>query len=124
MILCDTNILIEISKNNQAVSLELQAIGIFRIAVSSITAGEFIYGALNKADLLKIKKALDAIQIIHVDELISDKHLSLLEKHSLSHNLTVPDALIAATALVNNFQLYTFNVRDFRFIEGLELYKA
>lgn len=92
--LCDTNILIELSKNNQDISLELKKIGYNNIAVSSISAGEFIYGALNKVELLKIKKALNAIQIIHVNEAISEKALELLESYSLSHNLDVPDALL------------------------------
>ena len=81
-----------------------------------------MYGALNKAELAKIKKGLNAIQIIHLDETISGKCLELLEGYSLSHNLDVPDALIAATAITHNLPLYTLNLKDFRFIEGIKLY--
>jgi len=41
----------------------------------------------------------------------------------LSHKLSVPDALIAATALSNNTPLYTLNIKDFQFIPGLQLHK-
>lgn len=44
--------------------------------------------------------------------------------YSLSHKLTIPDALIASTALVKNLALYTLNIKDFRFIEGLSLYQS
>jgi tRNA(fMet)-specific endonuclease VapC len=47
-----------------------------------------------------------------------------MERYALSHKLTIPDALIAATALVNNVDLYTLNVKDFRFIEGVNLYSS
>jgi len=123
IVLCDTNILIELSKNNQRIYQELKQIGLSNFAVSSISAGEFVYGALNKTELAKIKKALQAIQIIHVSEAISEKALKLLEKHSLSHKLTIPDALIAATALIHGLEFYTLNLKDFRFIERIALYK-
>ncbi len=39
----------------------------------------------------------------------------------LSHNLLVPDALIAATTIVTNQPLISKNQKDFRFIAGLKL---
>jgi len=45
-----------------------------------------------------------------------------MEEYSLSHKLAIPDALIAATAVVNSISLYTLNTKDFRFIEGLTLH--
>src|SRR5680860_520145 len=98
VILCDTNILIELSKNNPEVIKELKMIGFNRIAVSSVSAGEFIFGALDKNEMAKIKKALRSIQILHVNETISENSIQLLEKYTLAYNLDVPDSLIAATA--------------------------
>ncbi|KXK15369.1 MAG: PIN domain protein, partial [Chloroflexi bacterium OLB14] len=60
---------------------------------------------------------------IPMDVEISEITLSLLETYSLSHRLSLPDAIIAATALRHNFNLYTLNIKDFRFIDGLGLYK-
>ena len=59
---------------------------------------------------------------ISLDADISDRFLALLEKYALSHRLSVPDALIAATALSQNLALYTLNVKDFRFIPDLKLH--
>ena len=41
----------------------------------------------------------------------------------LSYKLSVPDALIAATALSQDIPLYTLNLKDFQFIPGLILHK-
>ena len=124
LVLCDTNILIDLSKRNQDIIQNLKAIGTVNVRVSAISAGEFIFGALNKADLVKINKALDAITIIQVSEEISKEGIALVKRYGLSHTLTVPDALIAATALIYDLPLYTLNRKDFRFIKGLNLYEA
>ncbi|MEM9834615.1 MAG: type II toxin-antitoxin system VapC family toxin [Bacteroidota bacterium] len=122
VVLCDTNILVELSKRNTSIVSELKAIGSANIAVSAITAGEFIFGALDKADLAKILKALNAITIIQVDEAISELAVKLVKRYGLSHTLNVPDALIATTALSHKLPLYTLNRKDFRFIPNLQLY--
>lgn len=49
--------------------------------------------------------------------------LQLMEGYSLSHKLSLPDALIAATALVHDLELYTLNSKDFRFISTLKRYQ-
>jgi len=123
MILCDTNILIEFYKDNKEAVNALRQIGLPNIAVSVITIGELYFGARDRRELLKIKKHLAGLHQIAVDTEISSQFLSLLETYALSHRLNIPDALIAATALHHGLNLYTLNVKDFRFIEGLSLYK-
>jgi len=46
-----------------------------------------------------------------------------MESYALTHKLGLPDALIAATALVHDLELYTLNTRDFRFIAKIKLYQ-
>lgn len=123
MILCDTNILIEFYKNNPQIVQELRHIGPTQLAVSSITQAELYFGALNKAELNQIKKHLMLLSHFPVDVSISAVFIELMETYSPSHKLTLPDALIAATALVHNLELYTLNIKDFRFIPGLTLYQ-
>jgi tRNA(fMet)-specific endonuclease VapC len=122
MILCDTNILIEFYKNNSTIVNELRQIGVGRLAISVITQAELYYGAIDKAELLKIQKHLSLLHNFPIDNQVSIQFIQLMERYSLSHKLTIPDALIAATALVNNVNLYTFNIKDFRFIEGINLH--
>lgn len=122
MILCDTNILIEFYKNNPAIIQELRIIGQSNIAVSVIIQAELYFGALNKRELLKIRRHLALIHRYPVDAVVSEYFIELMETYSLSHGLAIPDALIAATALVHDVELFTQNTRDFRFIAGLSLY--
>ena len=122
IVLCDTNILIEFYKNNHDIVARLQDIGSNNIAVSAVTAGELLFGALNKKEVQAIKKDIEHLVLFHINDLISQKFIELMLQYSKSYGLTLPDALIAATALVNNVSLYTLNVKDFKFITGLSLY--
>lgn len=123
MILCDTNILIEFYKDNHDVVSALQEIGLPDLAVSIITVGELYFGARDRRELQKMKKHLAGLRQISIDQETSELALSLLEAYALSHRLNLPDSVIAATALRHRLSLYTLNVKDFRFIEGLSLYK-
>ena len=81
-----------------------------------------IYGALNKKELSKIKKDIDSLTVVHVNELISQKFIDLMLVYSKSHGLAIPDAIIAATSLVCNINLFTLNAKDFTFIKGITLH--
>ena len=81
-----------------------------------------IYGARDKLELAKMQKHLALVKQISLDEEISNHFLALLEEYALSHKLSVPDALIAATSLSYNLPLYTLNIKDFRFIPDLKIY--
>lgn len=122
MILCDTNIFIEFYRGNPTIVQELRQIGFAQLAISIIAQAELYYGALNKAELLKIQNHLNLLHNLPIDHQVSSQFIQLMERYSLSHKLAIPDALIAATALVNDLELYTLNSKDFRFIENLKLY--
>jgi tRNA(fMet)-specific endonuclease VapC len=122
VILCDTNIIIEFYKNNPAVVAELTLIGQPNIAISIVTAGELVYGALNKKELNQILLDIAHLNLLHIDDQIGSTFITLMANYSLSHNLTLPDALIAATAIVHDIPLYTLNIKDFRYMTEVSLY--
>jgi len=124
MILCDTNILIEFYKGNSEIVHELERVGLSNLSISVITAGELYFGARDKRELNQMTKHLSLLNQISLDCEISERFLALLGEYALSHKLSVPDALIAATALSRNIPLYTLNIKDFQFIPNLELHKA
>ena len=124
MILCDTNIRIEFYKGNSTIINELHKIGLADLAVSIVTIGELFYGARDKIELAKMQKHLSLMKQISLDEEISKRFLALLEQYALSHKLSVPDALIAATALSHHLPIYTLNIKDFRFIPDLKFYTS
>jgi tRNA(fMet)-specific endonuclease VapC len=122
IVLCDTDVIIGFYRNNPEVISELRIIGQQNIAVSTVTAGELIYGALNKKELIQIKKDLDNLILLDIDRKTCKIFLELLGKYALSHKLAVPDGFIAATAMANDIELYTLNLKDYRFINGLKLF--
>ncbi len=122
MILCDTSVIIEALKKNPIVIQAIEKIGMERIAVSVVTVMELYYGALNKAELKKIKRHLSSIRIFQIDEEISVTASGLLERYAKSHGLQIPDALIAATSINRDLQLYTGNTKDFIYIEKISLW--
>jgi predicted nucleic acid-binding protein len=118
MIILDTDIFIEILKGN----LDLNKLPNNQaIALSAITAMELFCGAFNKRELNKITKALTSFEVIQVDSDISVRSISLIQSYAKSHNLNIPDAIIAATAIDKGVTLYSRNLRDFRFIDLLQL---
>ncbi len=124
MILCDTNILIEFYKINPIVIQNLQYIGPANIGVSVITKAELFYGARDKAELSKIERHVTLCQCYGLNDAISALFIELMQRYSLSHKVSIPDMLIAATAISNDLKLYTLNTKDFKFIPELSLYEA
>ncbi len=41
----------------------------------------------------------------------------------LSHGLLIPDAIIEATAIIHQIPLFTYNLKDFRFMPDIQLHK-
>jgi hypothetical protein len=83
---------------------------------------ELFYGAFNKREVALIKKHTSSLSLLHITEDVSQKAVELIEKYGKSHNLALADALIAATAMVTDLKLLTYNLKDFRFISGLKLH--
>lgn len=123
MILCDTDIIIELYRNNENIITELKSIGEENIAISVITAGELFYGALNKTELKQIERDVKCLDIKFVNEEISVLFYNLMVEYSSSHKISIPDALIAATSIVHRLELFTLNVKHFKYIKGIQLYR-
>lgn len=85
---------------------------------------ELYQGMGNKNELAQMKKKIRFYDVIQLDHSISEKALELIETYKLSHGLTIPDAIIAATSVVYQIPLFTYNLRDFNFVPGLILYES
>lgn len=115
MIFLDTCVLIDYSKDK--IDLDLTK----DYCISSIVKLEFKVGALNKRELKKINRILSQVKLIDTDQSILNLSDALIEKYTLSHGMGIYDAIIAATCLVYDLSLWTYNQKDFRFIDELEL---
>jgi tRNA(fMet)-specific endonuclease VapC len=124
MILCDTNIFIEIYRGNNSIVEIVKNIGQQNIAISDVTCAELLFGARNKMEIKAIRNDIDSLVVLPIEYNISKLAVELVEKYSLSHKLSLPDALIVATALCHNVELYTLNTKDFKFIEKVTLFEV
>lgn len=122
MILCDTDVIIEFYRNNTSIVSELKKFEQDNIAISVITAGELLFGAFNKIELKQIQKDIASLNLINLNPGICGVFLGIMEKYVLSHKLALPDGFIAATAIYNDIKLFSLNVKDYAFIDGLQLY--
>jgi predicted nucleic acid-binding protein len=125
MILCDTNIIIEIYRNNPAIISEATAIvADNQIVISDVTRAEMLVGARNKLEMQSLSKELAQLQILPLCEEISELSIQLLTQYHLSHGLDYHDSLIAATAIFHDIYLFTLNTKDFVFIPNLKIYST
>ncbi|HOD55369.1 MAG TPA: type II toxin-antitoxin system VapC family toxin [Candidatus Cloacimonadota bacterium] len=123
MILCDSNVLIELFKGNKNTLETLKSIGSKNIGISAVSLMELFFGARNKQELALIKDNLSMHHIFQINKNTSEIAVDLIYKYSKSHGLDIPDALIAATALDHQITLFTYNIKDFKFIENINLYR-
>jgi len=123
MVLCDTNIFISAFNKRTDAIVKMQEIGFENIVISSITAMELYRGMNNKSELNQMKKYLKYYDLIQISKEISEKAVELIHNFHLSNNLQIPDAIIGATAIVYEIQLFTYNIKDFIFMPKIELYK-
>jgi predicted nucleic acid-binding protein len=124
LILCDTNIFINWFAGNTKTIEALKNIGLTNILIPSVTVMELFQGIQNNQELAKLKKKLKNYNIIHYNEKSSGLAIQLIEKYKLSHNLLIPDAIIAAIAITYDLKLFTYNLKDFNYIPGIKLYKT
>ena len=66
---------------------------------------------------------INRFNVLLINKEISSIAIQLINDYKLSHNLAIPDSLIAATSIHTGLKLLTFNVRDFKFIANLKLYQ-
>ncbi len=121
MVLLDTNILIEIIRGNIEVIRKCDDLGTGNLVITSVTRNEFLLGSRDKEALFGNRKFVNKFPLLKMNESIDTISLSLCEAYVLSHRPSIPDMIIAATALHYSYKLYTLNKKDFQFIENLQL---
>ncbi len=91
------------------------------IQISIVSAMELIVGCRNKLEMTELQKFFQKCTFLPVTATISQIAFQLMQSFYLSHGLTLPDALIAATAIEHDLTLYTRNTRHFRMIPQLKI---
>lgn len=121
MILTDTSILIDyLKKRPEAVDF-VNKHGKSNLAINTVIAMELYQGALNKTEFVIIQKELQGFFMLPIIQPISDLALQLSQRYALSHKIGLSDTFIAATALIFDIDLKTYNIKDFHFIPSIRV---
>lgn len=119
--LIDTNIIIYYLNGTIPRNHYKKVSNIFRDSfhISTISKIEVLgWHRVPEQEHLRIKQFLDCANVIYLNGEIEEKTIELKQ----SIKMDVPDAIIAATALVYRLTLVTRNEKDFKKVQGLNLY--
>lgn len=126
-IVCDTDVMIDYwntssKRYSQTKTILEDKIGLDNVVISAITKMELLTGAINKAEEQKIRKKLNRFNIALINHEITLEAISLFETYRLSQGLTIPDCFIGATAKIMELELFTYNLKDYKFMSKLRLF--
>lgn len=90
LVICDTNILIEvIDRNNRKIIEFLVGLGEGNLCISSVTYSELLLGAANRLHLSILLTELEKFILIPIDSQVDQLHRNLIKQYSLSHKLSI-----------------------------------
>ena len=127
-VVCDTDVMIDYwdvsSKRHSQTKIIIEdKIGLDNIVISAITKMELLMGASNKTEESIIKKKLGRFNIALINNDITILAIELFETYRLSQGLAIPDCFIGSTARILNLELFTYNLKDFRYMIELKLFE-
>lgn len=86
-------------------------------SISIITKIEVLGFKMDRQDARLMGEFVDSAYVIGLTDAIADKTIELRKKHKIK----LPDAVIAATALVQGLVLISRNLSDFKKVAGLKV---
>jgi predicted nucleic acid-binding protein len=119
-VIFDTDVLIWFYRGNTRARQLVEATLPFK--VSAVTYMELLAGIRNKEELRRLKSDFESwgIEVLPIGEEVSEKAVRQMEQYKLSHNLEMPDSLIAATAIEERDALVTGNIKHYGYLPGLK----
>lgn len=117
----DANIFFRIFKETDATLKNF--VESLEFVIDSIVYIECIQGSKSNLEKQEIKNYLNNFPLLPVTSETSKRAIELIDIYSNSHGLLLADSMIAATALENDLTIVTYNIDDFKFIQGLKYLK-
>ena len=119
--LIDTDVLIDILRGTPPAQAWLISMPATTFAIPGMVAIELLIGCRNQPELRRVQQFLNTFNIAWTEAVECAHAYDLLAAHRLTSGLNIPDSLVAAMALTRSATLYTFNLRHFRIIAGLDV---
>jgi predicted nucleic acid-binding protein len=120
-VLLDTDVLIECLRGIPAAQTWLASLDMTQFSIPGVVAMELIMGCTTQIRLQQTQQFLQAFRIQWADKNDTALAYQLLVRHRLTGGLSIPDCLIAAQALNLSTLLYSFNIRHFSKVAGLNV---
>ena len=118
-IIVDTDITIDFLRGQK------NAITLFKskyesISFSAITVAEIYSGIRTKNEETEIERLFSIFPVIPTSSDIARLAGKMVKQYRLSHNVEIPDALIASTCILSDADLYTLNIKHYPMFKGLK----
>lgn len=113
MIICDTDVMIDILRGHQAALAWLATVSNEEIALPGIVMMELIQGCRTKSEQQRMQKALKEYLLLWPSKDACNLALKNFAAHYPSHGIGILDAIIAEIAVEASFPLHTFNQKHY-----------
>lgn len=121
MICLDTDVLVDCLRGTPEAQTWLERVSGESFIVPGIVAMELIVGCKNQGDLKHTQEFLSAFDLVWPEAHDFARAYELLSTHRLASGLSIPDCLVAAMALERSLRLYTFNLKHYGIVVGLDV---
>lgn len=86
--------------------------------VSNITKLEVLgYALISKPEKEYFERIFSLVNIVQIDDAVIEEAIKLRQMRKMS----MGDSIIAATAKINNFDIHTHNLTDFKWISSINV---
>jgi predicted nucleic acid-binding protein len=121
--LLDTTVVIDLARGSTDAArfVDVVVASGIPLFVSVISAMELVVGRRDKFEVEQAQRLVSSFTLLYLTPVESRQAYDPVLSYSKSHGLAIPDALIAATALVQGLELASDNERHFAMIPNLEI---
>ena len=116
----DTDVLIEYLRGSDRAAKFLEGLE-GDLIISAISVAELFSGVKGSEEMDALDQFMLAFQTIPIDDRLARQAGLIRQEYHPSHGVGLADALIAATALEEGAELFTFNRRHYPSVEDVSL---
>jgi len=117
----DTDVLVDCLRGSSTAKVWLESSFEETFQVPGVVAMELLWGCRNQTELDRTHSFLNSFDVIWPEALEFAHAYELMAMHRLSSGLSIPDCLIAAMAVARSTRLYSFNLKHFGVVSGLDV---
>lgn len=125
MVVIDTDIIIWILRGNKDIEELFKKVVIETegyIFITPIQIAEF-YAGIRQKERLDAENFIESLSVIDINKNIGRLAGDFINRYGRTHNVTMADAMIAASAKINIFKLWTLNKRHYPMFTEKEFFQ-